>query len=195
MIRQSRADGFSFVELLVSLGVLTLIMGLVASIVVHNAKLNKAQQMRVEVQSNARSALALVTQTLRSAGWDPSNAGVTPVGLDSNLGDSINYIDVFADLNGDGDVADTGETVRIQHNGDRVEWRRSSGAAFETVGVHLTNDLNGDGTPEPMFVANSSPNPTSVTVRITGTSAVQELQTGEFFRYTVSNAVAIRNNP
>ena len=44
-----------------------------ASLLIQNARVNKAQQMTAEVQANARNCLSMIVQELRSAGWNPMN--------------------------------------------------------------------------------------------------------------------------
>ncbi|MEE8411202.1 MAG: prepilin-type N-terminal cleavage/methylation domain-containing protein, partial [Acidobacteriota bacterium] len=66
-----RQRGFSMVEALVSLTVLTLAMTGLFSLLVHNSRLNKSEQMKAETQANARNVLSIIVMKLRSAGWDP----------------------------------------------------------------------------------------------------------------------------
>ena len=77
-------------------------------------------------------------------------------------------------------VADSGERITIRHIADRVEWRRTNGPSdpFEIVGVHISNDADGNGTTEPMFTADATP-PTRITVQITAESPVPDIATGE----------------
>lgn len=186
------SKGFTLVEALVSLALVAVGMAIAASLLVQNSQINREQQLTIDVQSNARSCLSLIVQTLRTAGWDPTNAGITPVALDSNPGDSVNYIDVFADLNADGDVDDDGESVRIRHTGDRIEWRRTTGGSFEILGVNISNDADGNGTPELMFTPDATPDPTRITVQVTAEAPVPGVNSGEFIRYTVSSDVVLR---
>ena len=72
--RQER--GFTLIELLVSMTVLLLVLAGLARMMIENSRINRAQQMTAEVQANARNCLMLVQQRLRSAGWDPINAGI-----------------------------------------------------------------------------------------------------------------------
>jgi len=64
------------------------------------------------------------------------------------------------------------ETVTIRQTNGRVEWRRTSNTMdpFETIGINITNDANGDGTAEQMIIPDSTTNPKRITVRVTATS-------------------------
>ena len=191
----TRPDGgFTLVELLVSLALLSMVLGGLAGLLVQNAQVNRAEQMSAEVQSTARSCLTMIVQTLRSAGWDPRNAGFAPVILDPSPTSSNNYIEVLADLNEDGDTNDPGEDVTIRWTSERIEWRQSSDTTqpFVTLADSISNDADGDGAPETMFVADSMSHPTRITVRITARSPVPDPRTGQYLRYTVSSEVVLR---
>ena len=71
--------GFSLIEMLISLTILLAAMAGLAGMLIQNSRINKSQQMQVEVQANARSSMELDGgPSLRSAGWDPMNAGRSP---------------------------------------------------------------------------------------------------------------------
>lgn len=136
----------------------------------------------------------MIVQKLRSAGWDPLNAGLTTVNLDPDLTDDVSEIEVFADLDEDGATTSPDEQITIRHSGEQITWRRTGDPSdpFLVLATHITNDANGDGTPEPMFVPDSTTNPTRITVRVTAQSPDPDLGTGEFIRFTVSSDVVLR---
>ena len=187
--------GFSLVELLVSVAVMTLALSGLATLLIQNARINKSQRMTVEVQANARNTLSMVVQRLRSAGWDPTNAGLPTINLDSDTSDANAEIEVFADLNEDGDTLDAEEQTLIRHLGaaGQIVWRPTSDVndAFIVLSGDISNDSDGDGTIEPMFVPNATP-PTRITVQITAQSPAPDPTSGEFIRYTVSSDVVLR---
>lgn len=188
--------GITLMEVIISLALLLIIFGAFGGFVVESSRINKQRQTAVDVQSTARNCLSLVVQTLRTAGWDPMNAGIVPVTLDSDdLSDGINEIEVWADIDEDGTLDDEwDERVLIRHVADRLEWRRTSDTSesFEILGVNVTNDHDGDGVTDLMFVPDSSVNPSRVTVTITAESPYADLQTGKPIRYTVSSDVVFR---
>lgn len=188
--------GFSLVELMASLAILSLALGGLGTMLVQNSQINRREQMTAEVQANARHCLSMIVQVMRSAGWDPKNSGMTPVVLDPTPTDSVNYIEVLADINEDGDTDDQDERVMIRHINSQIEWRKSSDATqpFVVLADNISNDADGDGVVEPMFVPDSLTNPTTVTVRITARSPVVDLRTGDYIRYTVSSDVVLRRN-
>lgn len=191
-MRVADQSGSSILEVLISLTVLVLAMGAIGSLLFQNARINKSQQMIADVQNNARGCLELIVQKLRSAGWDPSGAGFPSLTLDPDLTDAVSQIEVFADLNADGDTADADEQMTIRHNGNVVQWRRSPLAAYSALAVNISNDADGDGTPEPLFTPIPDPDPTRIQVRVTAQSPVPDPVTRQIFRYTVTSDVVLR---
>jgi len=194
-VRRGRKEGgFTLVEMLVSLTLLSMVFGGIAALMIQNSQINRTEQMSAEVQSNARNCLSMIVQVLRTAGWDPKNAGFAAVGLDPSPTNSTNYIEVFADLNEDGDTNDANEDVTIRWATDKIEWRTTSDTTqpYVTLADSISNDADGDGAPETMFVADSMSNPTRITVRITARSPVPDPRSGQYIRYTVSSEVVLR---
>jgi prepilin-type N-terminal cleavage/methylation domain-containing protein len=195
-MKRETQRGFSLLELLISLTVTLLIMTGVTKMMLENSRINKAQQMTAQAQSNARNCLAMVVQRLRSAGWDPLNAGLPSLTLDTDPSDQIAEIEVFADLDEDGLTDGVDEQVLIRHLGNRIVWRRSNDVSepFVILATNISNDADGDGTIEDMFVPSSVPNPERVTVRITAQSPMPNPMSGEFIRFTASTDVILRKS-
>lgn len=189
-------SGFTLIEMLVSLTVLLLASGGLAGLLVQNSRLNRSQQISTEVQGNARNCLELVVARLRSAGWDPMNAGIATVATDPNLGDSVSQIEIFADLDEDGLTTSVNEQMTIRHTGLQVQWRRTGDPddVFEILATNISNDADGDGTIEPMFQPDDPSNPTRVTVQITAESPLPDPTTGQVVRYTVRSDVTLRKS-
>jgi len=186
--------GFSLVEMLVGLLVSSFIATGLASFMIQKSQTNKAQQMYVEAQINARSSMELIVTRLRSAGWDPVNADVENVRVDPDLSDDVSQLEILADLDEDGLTESLDEAVLIRHVGNRVEWRRSydPDAPFTIIATGISNDADGDGTIEPMFQLDDPVNPEVVIVQITARSPAPHPRTGEFIRFTLRNEVALR---
>ena len=188
--------GFSLLELMVSLTVTLLIMTGVTKMMLENSRINKAQQMTAQAQSNARNCLSMIVQRLRSAGWDPLNTGIPSVVLDTDLGDDISEIEVYADLDSDGTTDGVDEQVLIRHIGDRIVWRRSNDVSepFVILATNISNDADGDGTIENMFVPSSILDPQRIRVQITARSPVPDPMSGEFIRFTASTDIVLRKS-
>ncbi|HEU4402960.1 MAG TPA: prepilin-type N-terminal cleavage/methylation domain-containing protein [Candidatus Polarisedimenticolia bacterium] len=189
-------EGFSLLELLVSLALFSMAMGGVAGLLIQNSQINRATQVSAEVQANARNCLSMIVAVLRTAGWDPRNTGLSAVSLDPTPSNSANYIEVYADLNEDGDTDDADEDVTIRWTGTQISWRKSSDTSkpFVVLADGISNDADGDGNAETMFVPDSSTHPTRITVRITARSPTPDPRSGQYIRYTVSSDVVLRRN-
>ena len=194
--------GFTMIEVLVSLTVLSLAMTGLFSLLVHNSRLNKSEQMKAETQANARNVLSIVVQKLRSAGWDPLGtdlfAGLT---LDTNTGDTIAEITVRADYHTagtpdtpDGLADQIDEVIVFRHTNSTLIWDQDDDGTFEVLAVNISNDADGDGTIENMFVPDSTTDPQRITVQITAQSPVIDPITRDFTRYTVASDVYIRKD-
>ena len=108
---ERREHGFTLVELLVTLTLMLFVLAGLAGMLVQNARVNKAARLTAEVQATARTCLSLVVQKLRSAGWDPTVAGIEVVELDADPGDAVSEIEIFADLDADGATAGLDEQI------------------------------------------------------------------------------------
>ena len=196
-MRARTESGFSLIEMLVSVAVMMLALGGLASLLIQNSRINKAQRMAAETQANARNTLSMVVQKLRSAGWDPLNNGLPVVTLDPDMSDNISELEVFADLNEDGDNDEQDEQMLIRHLGasNQVVWRPTNDPndPFVVLSNNISNDANGDGTIEPMFVPDATP-PTRITVQITARSPAPDPTSRQFILYTVSSDVVLRKN-
>lgn len=187
--------GFSLVELLVALLVTLAVMAGLFGLLIESSRINKSKKITMDAQANARSTLSLVVQKLRSAGWDPMNTGLIPtLTLDPDLSDPVSQIEIFADLNMDGDTDEEREQILIRHQNGQVEWRSSNdvSAPFTVLAANISNDADGDGIVEPMFVPDSTTDPTRITVRVTAQSPMRDPMTGDYIRYSVASDVILR---
>ncbi len=187
-----RQGGFTLVEMLISLAILALAVGAVAPLVLDSSRVNRSQQMAMQVQGDARNCLELVTSVLRSAGWDPRKTGIPLVTLNSSDPASADHIEVYADIDEDGDTDGAGEDILIRLSGTQLQWRTSTGGTFAVLADNITNDGSTHGTPEKMFTPDSATAPTKITVKITARSATRDPRSGFFIWYTVSDVVALR---
>ena len=94
----------------------------------------------------------------------------------------------------DGTTDGLDEQVLIRHVGQQIVWRRSNDTSgpFVILATNITNDADGDGTIESMFVPSSTPDPERITVQITARSPVPNPMSGEFIRFTADTEVVLR---
>jgi prepilin-type N-terminal cleavage/methylation domain-containing protein len=107
------SSGFTLVELLVAMVVMGLLAFTTVDLLREQHQVTVRQNNGMVVTQNARAGLDMLVRELRNAGYDPhrlANAGFVVTG--------VSDIAWTADLNGDGDVADSDETVRYYFDAD-----------------------------------------------------------------------------
>ena len=194
MTRPRTQSGLTLIEVLVSLALLTFVMAGVATLLLQSARANRGNQLALSAQASVRNSLAMIAPVLRSAGWDPRNAGIASVVLDGS--GNGNFITARADLNGDLDTLDANEDVTIRFNSGRIEWRTTSDVSqpFVTLAEDITNDADGDGTPEPMFTPDSVSAPKLIRVKITARSPVKDPRSNLYIRATDTTDIVLRRS-
>lgn len=186
-------DGFTLIEMMISFTLLVVAILAMATYLIQSVQANKSAQMALATQANARNCMSMIQSVLRNAGWDPREVGLPVVALDSTPSGPDNYIEVFADLNGDGDTADDNEDVTIRHHNNTIEWKTTAAAVtYVILADGITNDANQDATIEQMFTPDSTTNPTRITVRITARSPAPDPRTKQFSVYTLTSSVVLR---
>ena len=128
---RSRA-GFTLTELLVSMTLLSVVMGSVVSVITTVQRDYARQRTRDGSMTAVRSAELLLGRVFRTAGADPNKVGITGIQAQPNGNGSVR---VRADFNpADGDTNDPLEDVTIDLSGTdmRVKWQ-GTGAATPLV--------------------------------------------------------------
>ena len=115
-------SGVTVVELLVGLGVLSILAGMLASFLHVTVVAARVLAARIDAQETASMTVDIVGRELRMAGF---NAGGPPIAAVRDA--AADRVEIAADFNGDGDVDDMNETVAYGHNGDRSQLMRATG--------------------------------------------------------------------
>ena len=111
--------GFSFIELMVAIGIASLLMAGIYTFYHNQLKSHVTQREMVDMQQDARAAMYMLTREIRMAGYDPLNTGATIR--------TANVAQMAFDSDSDG----TADGV--------------IDAASERFYYALSNDANGDG--------------------------------------------------
>ena len=134
--QQSDRRGLTMIELMVSLSIFGIVMGVVFSFLVGARDSYQDTRQRVHYQQSMRAVLSLMTREVRSSGCDPTSAGFESIAIAS-----VNALQCRADLNGDGDTTDVSpdESVTYGYNAAAGELLRFDGAVAITVLRGLNN--------------------------------------------------------
>ena len=102
----NRENGFSLIELLFAMAIFLIILAAATSAFISQRKSYKAQEQVAEMTQGARSAMDMLSTEIRQAGYNPANiSGFVGIPY-SDL-----QLQLFADLNGDGDTSDPNENI------------------------------------------------------------------------------------
>lgn len=97
--------GFSLLELVIAVGLMTIITGAGFNLMTRSQISFDANQIQAEAHANAAFALGRVTEIVRGAGANPSNVA-TVNALNFLTNPDASSVRIKSDLNGDGDVRD-----------------------------------------------------------------------------------------
>jgi type IV pilus assembly protein PilW len=184
-------NGFSLVELLVTLSVLAMVVAMVSGVLVSSNKTQLRTTTRAELQAETRQALSLLTTEVRQAGADP---GIPPAGITGIVTADSTTLRVRADLNANGTIQTTepSEDVTYTYNAGSKSLLRNPGAGAATLLSNVTSirytyfDSNDQPlTPLPLSATNRA---LVHTVNVTLTCEYRDSQP-----YTLTTRMTLRN--
>ena len=165
MTRHFRRDenaGFTLVELIVAIGVFSLVAVALTTILLSSTRLGSRTSRRAEVQGGSRQTLSLISTELRQAGADPT---IPPAGILGIVAADSTTIHIRSDLNGDGVMQTTepSEEVTYAWSPSPGNVTRDTGSGAVTVLSNVTAlsfryfDASGNAlTPLPLSAANAA---------------------------------------
>jgi len=108
--RHSKQSGFSLVELLITLLVMGIVIGITLNGVNNVQKRNMAESGKLDMTEQAREALDQIVRDLHQAGWptaasSPGNAALPGTQATTSTGTAQSSVTFNGDINGDGNVA------------------------------------------------------------------------------------------
>ena len=136
---RNQEAGFSVIELLISVGMITLIMGATINLLFSSQRIYSGEQATADAQENARFSISRLSEILRGAGNNPASiqtfnpltsTSVTNNGTAVAPGTPGNRVSIFADYNGNGTFNDnisssdniiSSENVMLRLNGTTIE--------------------------------------------------------------------------
>lgn len=134
--RQATRAGMTVVELMVSLVIFGIIIGVVFGFLTESRQSYTSTRQKAQYQQGLRAVMSLVTREVRSAGCDPAGAGFERIAT----ADAATFR-CRMDLNGDTDTADVApdEDVTYAFNAGTGELTRTVGGAPAVILRGLTN--------------------------------------------------------
>ena len=147
MNRNTSSDGLSLIELLMAMTISLTIIAAVYQLSFSQHRSYRKQDQVVETRQNVRAIMALITQTLQLAGYDPTSRANT--GLVASFApphdrftiDYENEHDLIAftlDENGDATVdSDDAEQIAFRLNNRTLERYSSQNAAWEMIAPNI----------------------------------------------------------
>ena len=117
---RNRENGFSLIELLFAVGIFMVVLTAIASVFISQRKSYDVQEKIAEMTQAARSAMDMLSTEIRLAGYR------LPV-PDAEFGMpySTSQLQLFADLNSDGDTLDPNENIIYTYDGTNLRINRN----------------------------------------------------------------------
>ena len=141
--KSNKADGFTILELVISLAVGVLILSaLISAFILQRERYDVQEKIKV-MDHTARAAMDIISREVGDAGYNPTgdlqqvvypiriepNGTVTPfVGIPYNA----SVLEIVSDLNGDGDNLDTNERIQYRYDSTLLQIQRSVNPIWTT---------------------------------------------------------------
>lgn len=199
--RKRTESGFSIMELVVAVGITTLLMGSVSTLLLQSQRVYGAEQANADAQENARFAILRLSEIIRGAGNNPASiqtfnpltsTSVTNNGSQVNPGTGGNQITIFADYNGNGTFNDnitssdniiSSENVTLRLNGTTIEMVDNTPGGTTSA---IVQDIES-------VTFTESTDRRAVTIAVTARSARAVAGDGRFRTASLTGVVQLRN--
>jgi len=168
-ISPAREGGFTMIELLLVIGVISILLGAIFSWFDNMGRFYKNENTKAGTQQSTRFGMETLIQDIQLAGLNP--LGVPGAGL---IVATATALQIASDLNFDGDFSDPFENTTYALNGNRLEQTNHLGA--ETLVDNVSSlgftyfDRNGFLIPEPVNIPD---------IRSVGISLTQTRDSGQ----------------
>lgn len=105
-----KEHGFTIIELVISLAITMILMGVAVGIFNVQRKSYNMQEQVTEMHQNVRTAMDMMVREIRMAGYDPTNAGF--VGIATN---TTTLLRILSDLDGNGTTNGSYEDITFRY--------------------------------------------------------------------------------
>lgn len=133
--KEKREKGFTLVELLIAMALALVIITALSSAFISQRKTYAVQEQVSEMVQNARAAMDMITREVKMAGYDPMKTLTlgTTVGIPYNS----SQLQILADLNGDGDTADSSENIVYTYDSTYKQIDRNTGGGSQPFAENI----------------------------------------------------------
>ncbi len=132
--RGGRRSGVTLVEMLVTLGLLSVVMGTVTGMILRTQREYTRQREAIRLQENMRNAEMVIARLLRTAAVDPLGLSIGRVDIDPLAHGTFDNVRVRSDFNpADGDVLDALEDALVYTSDDTLYVRWQAGAVPQPI--------------------------------------------------------------
>ena len=114
----NRENGVSLIELLFAMGIFMVVLAAIASVFVSQRKSYDVQEQIAEMTQGSRSAIDMLSTEIRLAGYRLPDA-------DFGMPYSTLQLQLFADLNADGDTLDPSENIIYTYDSNNLRINRN----------------------------------------------------------------------
>jgi len=126
-----KETGFTLVELLIAMAISGIVLGAAVNPFLAQRWSYALQEHVTAMTQGTRAALEMVTREVRVAGYNPARTSFDGITYDPT------QVQIRADLNGDGDTADTNETIAYVYNPATQQLMRETDGSSQPIADHI----------------------------------------------------------
>ena len=124
--------GFTFTELLIAMAISSVVLGAIVHTFTTQRRSYDIQEQISAMLQNARGAMESIAREARMAGYNPTGAAFNGVTYNAS------QLQLQADLNGDGDTANTDETITYSHDAITLQITRAANGTTAPLADYIT---------------------------------------------------------
>ncbi len=124
-------SGFSLLEILVAMAIGVIVLAIAGKTFIVQSRSYGVQQQITEMVQTSRATMNLIAREVRMAGYNTTNTPIDGIIYDPD------QLQVFADLNGDGDTADEYEDITYTYDSTSFIINRDTGSGDQPLAENI----------------------------------------------------------